>query len=422
MKRNYFITLLILTFCMMPLCAQNKLYVISEKATLPDLVNLCDDIYPYNGGSNIFLNYTYSYPDGVYSIVDSSIPVSLIIGCSIAYDSCPPGTNCGGTLCCQEGGSRSLLDYDLELSEQIIINEGSTVSCGGFRSADPELQYYALLVPLNSQLQRNITPCSKDALFEMYNGQVNTINNISWQYYDINNEWVDIPNFQNQYPLVASVEDIFGTNYSSFFSDNLQLQYKISTSFSSTVYFSEIETFSIAPCTPEISSVPTISTSCSNISDGNFSILFERPLEDGETLSFFLHKGSPAGPVYNELEQSFIGNSYTWPDHLLEANDYYLYYQTDPNGSLKNYGPITINSPTPVTFIATWISDVDCYGDNTGSITINASGGQGNYQYSINDGLDWFSFSNATFHTVTNLLATTYRVKVKDSNGCIAQQ
>jgi large repetitive protein len=70
-----------------------------------------------------------------------------------------------------------------------------------------------------------------------------------------------------------------------------------------------------------------------------------------------------------------------------------------------------IASPTPVTFTTTLTSST-C-SSNNGIIQINANGGTGGYQYSIDNG--------ATFvggNTFNNLLAGNYIVVVQDANGC----
>jgi gliding motility-associated-like protein len=64
---------------------------------------------------------------------------------------------------------------------------------------------------------------------------------------------------------------------------------------------------------------------------------------------------------------------------------------------------VTVTSQTNVT---------GCFGDATGSITVNATGGNGGYQYSING-----SPLSAT-NTFTNLTAGTYGIQAVDSKGC----
>ena len=58
-----------------------------------------------------------------------------------------------------------------------------------------------------------------------------------------------------------------------------------------------------------------------------------------------------------------------------------------------------------------------CNGGNSGSISIVASGGTPNYQYSINGGVDYFA--NSTF---SGLTADNYLVSVRDTNGCAQSQ
>ncbi|MFP4060967.1 MAG: SprB repeat-containing protein, partial [Bacteroidales bacterium] len=61
-------------------------------------------------------------------------------------------------------------------------------------------------------------------------------------------------------------------------------------------------------------------------------------------------------------------------------------------------------------------SDVDCFGDNTGSISIaSPSGGSGNYEYTIDGGINWEASGN-----FTGLIAGTYDVRMRDAaeNSC----
>ncbi len=77
--------------------------------------------------------------------------------------------------------------------------------------------------------------------------------------------------------------------------------------------------------------------------------------------------------------------------------------------------PIVIGDPTSSIVIASVTStNVNCYGENSGTITIEASGGTGSLGYSIDGGI--------TFHIVqnefTNLEAGLYSVVVRDANAC----
>ena len=83
----------------------------------------------------------------------------------------------------------------------------------------------------------------------------------------------------------------------------------------------------------------------------------------------------------------------------------------------------TIGEPTLVTASITDSIPVLCKGDNTGSITLNASGGKGSgYQYSYYPYQTWTGFVNGQTPQITGLLAGNYYLKVKDGNGCIAKE
>jgi len=199
----------------------------------------------------------------------------------------------------------------------------------------------------------------------------------------------------------------------------LRLQYNNPGTGSPT--YSDILTYSYGVCSPNTASFSTEPTTCSNTTDGGFTLNFDRVLNTGETLSMVLRRDNPTGPIISTpTGVSYTGTTYIWPDDLPAAN-YYLRYQTEPTGNAVDVGPIAVTSPSVVTFTAGW-TDVDCFGENTGSISIDdVSGGNGNYEYSINNGTDWVAFGSAASHMVTNLVAGNYQVKVRDANNCVAQ-
>ncbi|HEY0769190.1 MAG TPA: SprB repeat-containing protein, partial [Sphingobacteriaceae bacterium] len=74
-------------------------------------------------------------------------------------------------------------------------------------------------------------------------------------------------------------------------------------------------------------------------------------------------------------------------------------------------GPITIVQPAaPVTGTAT-STNITCSGAGDGTITIHASGGYGNYEYSINGGTNWQSTN-----TFTGLGPGNYSIQLRDSD------
>ncbi len=73
---------------------------------------------------------------------------------------------------------------------------------------------------------------------------------------------------------------------------------------------------------------------------------------------------------------------------------------------------ITLTEPTALSFTSL-ISQPSCNGDNNGSITINASGGTGTIQYSIDGGTTIQGSS-----IFNNLVAGTYSINIVDGNSC----
>jgi gliding motility-associated-like protein len=83
---------------------------------------------------------------------------------------------------------------------------------------------------------------------------------------------------------------------------------------------------------------------------------------------------------------------------------------TDANGCPKQITALINNIGAPT--ITTSQNNEQCFGDNNGSATVNASGGTSPYTYS-------WSPSGGTNATATNLGAGTYTCVITDSKGCI---
>ncbi|MBL7811159.1 MAG: T9SS type A sorting domain-containing protein [Bacteroidetes bacterium] len=97
----------------------------------------------------------------------------------------------------------------------------------------------------------------------------------------------------------------------------------------------------------------------------------------------------------------------------LYAGNYYVIVR-DAAGCTGNIS-FSVTEPSRISTIL-GVLDVSCYGQGNGAITINASGGTGAYQYSIN-GTSWQSGKS-----FTNLAGATYTIYVKDANNCIVSQ
>ena len=98
----------------------------------------------------------------------------------------------------------------------------------------------------------------------------------------------------------------------------------------------------------------------------------------------------------------------------LSAGDYFVKV-TDSNGCLIT-GSVILTQPTALDATITSQTNVLCFGNTTGSVTVTATAGTGTtpYQYSIDGGGTWQA--GGTFN---GLAATLYTVLVKDINNCI---
>ncbi len=239
-----------------------------------------------------------------------------------------------------------------------------------------------------------------------------------WQYFSpTTSQWTLLPAaFQGQSSITFDAQDLFGANASNFYGVSIQYRLELCNGWTPSVF---PYTYVFTQQSPGLQSIVPQDTSCSYSSDGGFTVNFDRALVTNEELTMNLRRNSPTGPLEDSLNNvTYTGTSYIWPGNLATGT-YYLIYQSEPAGSLIQSGPIVIGSPGAVTFSATW-TDVDCFGDNTGSIAISASGGVGSFEYRLDTGA-WIPFDNSNSHTISNLSAGNYDVRVRDANSCTEQ-
>jgi uncharacterized protein (DUF2141 family) len=115
----------------------------------------------------------------------------------------------------------------------------------------------------------------------------------------------------------------------------------------------------------------------------------------------------------------------------LAAGDYFIYLRDTSGFTLANCcRPVKFTMCEPDSLIlesVTLESNVACFGDSTGSLSIQASGGYGDYQYAVTRVTQGFEYvgvvpDDAVWYTdsiITGLPVGTYIGWVKDANGCI---
>ncbi len=110
--------------------------------------------------------------------------------------------------------------------------------------------------------------------------------------------------------------------------------------------------------------------------------------------------------TYSGLAPTASGRSYiitVTQDNCDEIYTFPFVRINEPTAALA----LTVTSQTNVT---------GCFGEATGSVTVNATGGNASYEYSIDGG----AFGTAA--TFSNLVAGTHIITVKDGKNCQAQQ
>lgn len=127
--------------------------------------------------------------------------------------------------------------------------------------------------------------------------------------------------------------------------------------------------------------------------------------------------GATDGNIVVEVIGGTGNYTYLWSDNStgndlqnIGAGDYCLTV-TDANGC-ETIACTTLDAPETIMIDALSSTPVRCFGGNTGTATVNPSGGSGTYTYIWDDPLGQFT------QTATSLPAGQYGVTVTDENGC----
>lgn len=127
----------------------------------------------------------------------------------------------------------------------------------------------------------------------------------------------------------------------------------------------------------------------------------------------FGYQGGSISLIPNGSNYSYLWNTGSTTQEIANLNaGTYTYTVTDGNGCII-VDEAMISEPSAVTVLEN-IIEVDCNGDNSGSIDLNVSGGAGGFQYAWQSG--------ETTQDIYNLNAGGYTVTITDMNGCIKVQ
>nr|WP_315033178.1 T9SS type A sorting domain-containing protein [uncultured Chryseobacterium sp.] len=253
-----------------------------------------------------------------------------------------------------------------------------------------------------------------------------------YQYSLDNINWLDInPSLSNLNKLSISAKDILGDNYSQHVGQNIYI--RVASCLSNGIYqaVSDPLVLTILQSAPHIISNSVTPTKCSDTTDGTVTLNFDRKLKPGETLKISLVNTVTGAAVLTQDITGALQNttSYTLQNippgkyklDLLGAYGPNATYTDAPQHTIK----FEILKPDPVTFSMTSQTNVYCFQGSDGNIVLTAAGGQNTFQYKIvkddQPYLDWTDFNNGNHTKVENLATGVYKIKVRDSNLCVAK-
>ncbi|RYF20938.1 MAG: hypothetical protein EOO42_11520 [Flavobacteriales bacterium] len=250
----------------------------------------------------------------------------------------------------------------------------------------------------------------------------------NWQY-SLNpldpSSWVSLPQF-NTASISVNAMDILQTLDASSHGKKV--------SFRQIAYngeaVSNVVTYSVRLSAPRVTTATPIQPTCSDTNDGAIKLVFDRPLYPGEQLNYTLLDVTTNTPTsYNgvlsiEADKTFVISGLRKGNYMLQLVGFKNGLSTATDADRYDLKPFIISSP-PILDFTLNATDVKCFEGQDGTITINPTGGAritfGNDYYSLDDGANWIPFPNNAPHTITGLGPGTYKLKVKDMNGCIAR-
>lgn len=125
--------------------------------------------------------------------------------------------------------------------------------------------------------------------------------------------------------------------------------------------------------------------------------------------------GQSTGAINVRVSGGIQPYTYEWSDGAttkdnidIPAGDYILKV-TDANGCEEQVNS-TITQPSEVKYTVNKVTNLNCFGDNGGSVDISITGGIGPYNYLWSNGI--------TTQDLTNVPAGKYSVQITEGNGC----
>ncbi|WP_207515169.1 T9SS type A sorting domain-containing protein [Longitalea luteola] len=254
----------------------------------------------------------------------------------------------------------------------------------------------------------------------------------NWYYWTSTNGWLPFPAAINS--AGRSTVDVMLTDFiqgSPLSSITQNTFFKVQTCASVA---SNLITLSNRLSSPRIIGLDVQPNKCFGESNGYVKIRFDRAIVEKELLNIFLEDTTnPNGYNSSVINLTTAGlaadNSYTWPAELPPGGYKITLIGKYPNSSTSTYtdgpghvGRFGFEGPTALSYTASK-RDVYCFGGSDAMITVNASGGVGNYRVGYKkmheSTYNWIAFSAAGTHTISGLDTGSYNISVRDGNDCM---
>ena len=175
----------------------------------------------------------------------------------------------------------------------------------------------------------------------------------------------------------------------------------------------KIQTVTVAACcTAAINSIGSTNVQCYGNSDGTVTAT---EIGGVGTITYDLLFSSTSGGTFVATGLPTDGDS----DGSYTSLDvgFYKVVVTEANGCSDTSSEVEITQPSAaLTSSISSQTNVDCFGNNNGSVTVAGANGTSPYTYAI-DGITFGSSG-----TFSSLIAGSYTITVKDANGCTKTQ
>ena len=254
--------------------------------------------------------------------------------------------------------------------------------------------------------------------------------------------WRPILNKTGQSSIALKLGDLYSDPSDQNSAINKNIAIRLNPGCNADNAITNLLTVQFLPASPSVTRAPQIAPlNCSYSTTAGFRLFFDRQVNNNEAVAINLLRKLDNDDSYVPYDNNIgilsfnkvNGNTYTYDwktgtGKEIKQGAYRIQVSgykrggnsTVPFCEIYEYD-FNVTAPPPVDFNLVHIQDQNCYGIADGVIKLEVtSGGAGAYEYSLNDGSSWTSFTGANTE-VRNLAPGTYEVQLRNNNGCFAR-